>query len=100
MKEEFIKKIADAGVIAFASTKEKAADMISAGVGAVELSSIEDIKELKSAYPDILVGYTGIAEAEEIAASGADFYHAAVYCKKCVAKIKEAEICLFTYFLG
>ena len=94
MNNEFIKKIADAGVIAYAATTEKALAMAEAGVGAIETDSLEVLSALRAARPELCLGYLGKADAADCAAAGADFIHAPVYCKSCARAISEAGLSL------
>lgn len=86
---DIIKKIADAGVIALASSNEKADSMIGAGVGALLTSSLEVIRHIKASRPELPVGYCGDGEASEAAEAGADFLHGEFFCPKCIARAKD-----------
>ena len=86
MNTEFIKKIADAGVIAAASSLEHAQKMAEAGVGAIECADPSLAREIKAALPEIMVGCTS-----EIVA-GVDFYHGAIWCKSCMAEARDAGV--------
>lgn len=86
---EIIKKIQDAGVIALASSNEKADSMIGAGVGALLTSSLEVIRHIKASRPELAVGYCGDEEADAAAAAGADFLYGEFFCPKCTARAKD-----------
>ena len=86
MNTEFIKAIADAGVIAKVSTLENAQKMAASGVGALECADAELAKSIKAALPEITVGCTsGIV-------AGVDFYHGAIWCKSCMAEARDAGV--------
>lgn len=86
MNTEFIKKIADAGVIASVSSIENAKKMAESGVGAVECADPALAKSIKEALPALVVGCTA-----EICA-GVDFFHGAVWCKSAIAEAKAAGV--------
>lgn len=91
MNSEFIKKIANAGIIAAVDTKEKAYDMIENGIGALETSDAEVIAAVHEKYPNVPVGYT-VCDIDKAVGCGAEFIHVAVCCEKKISEIHDAGI--------